>query len=227
VRCGVVRPEQQSTKTVCLPDRYFSAPSIKKGLHGGGFGPHPRTEVKGLSAAVGDFLGPRCAEPQHKERMRSDQLEPLQFSAAAKPVQRTVKPLSRIDQALRVTDLLLQTGGFSAIVLDFGSIAPEFAQRVPAATWFRYRAAAERTRASIVLLTQYPCAKSSAGLVLKMEPGEPRQDERTIFTGISHQVEVVRERFVPSPTNVIPLRKPPQAERRARWQTRTSWAGAR
>jgi hypothetical protein len=29
-----------------------------------------------------------------------------------------------MEQALRVTDLLLQAGGFSAIVLDMGSIAP-------------------------------------------------------------------------------------------------------
>ena len=68
---------------------------------------------------------------------------------------------------MRATDLLLQGGGFSALVLDFGGIAPEHAARVPLATWFRYRAAAERTQASILLLTQHPCAKSSAGLVLR------------------------------------------------------------
>jgi len=227
VRCGVAKSQQPQTENIRLPDRYFAAPAIKKGLHGGGFGPHPRTEVKGMSAAVGDFLGPRCAEPQHRGRTRREPFEPLQLPVTEKPTQRHVKPLSRIDQALRVTDLLLQAGGFSAIVLDLGSIAPEFALRVPAATWFRYRAAAERTQASILLLTQHACAKSSAELVLRMQQGEPHQDERTVFTGISHQIEVVRERFVPPATNVIPLRKPPQAERRARWQTRTSWAGAR
>ncbi|MDQ2834513.1 MAG: hypothetical protein M3Y50_12345 [Acidobacteriota bacterium] len=41
-----------------------------------------------------------------------------------------------------VTDLLLQAGGFSAIVLDLGSIAPEHVSRIPLATWFRYGAAA-------------------------------------------------------------------------------------
>jgi recombination protein RecA len=227
IRCGAVKPQQLSTEHVCLPDRYFAAPPAKKGLHGGGFGPHPRTEARGLSSAVGDFLGPRCAEPQHRERTRREPFEPLQLHAIERPMQHRIKPLSRIDQALRVTDLLLQAGGFSAIVLDLGSIAPELVLRVPAATWFRYRAAAERTQASILLLTQYACAKSSAELVLRMQPGEPRQDERTVFTGVNHQVEIVRERFVPTATNVIPLRKPAQAERAGRWQTRTSWAGAR
>ena len=59
------------------------------------------------------------------------------------------KPWARIEQALRVTDLLLQAGGFSAIVLDMAGIAPEHVSRVPLATWFRYRAAAERTQAEL------------------------------------------------------------------------------
>jgi hypothetical protein len=35
-----------------------------------------------------------------------------------------------------------------------------------------YRAAAERTRSSILRLTQYACAKSSAELSLRLGPGE-------------------------------------------------------
>jgi hypothetical protein len=137
------------------------------------------------------------------------------------------KPWSRLEQALRVTDLLLQAGGFSAIVLDMGSIAPEYASRVPLATWFRYRAAAEKSQASILLLTQHACAKSSAGLVLRLQPGNPLQEEKTVFTGVEYRVEVARERFQTVSTNVIPLRKPPQRARDACWQSRTPWAGAR
>lgn len=136
-------------------------------------------------------------------------------------------PLSRIDQALRVTDLLLQAGGFSALVLDLGSIAPEYVSRVPLATWFRYRAAAERTQASILLLTQHPSAKSSAGLVLRIQAGDPPRDERTVLTGMEHRIEIERERFPPACTNVIPLRKPPQSDRQVAWQSGTVWAGRR
>jgi hypothetical protein len=128
-----------------------------------------------------------------------------------------------MDQALRVTDQLLQGGGFSAIVLDLGSVAPEFSSRVPLATWFRYRAAAERTQASILLLTQYACAKSSAELSLRFEPG----DEVTVFTGIEHRTEVVRRRFTGTAENFVPLRKPPQRANAASWQSRTEWAGSR
>jgi recombination protein RecA len=134
---------------------------------------------------------------------------------------------ARIEQALRVTDLLLQAGGFSAIVLDMGDIAPEYASRVPLATWFRYRAAAERTQTSILLVTQHACAKSSAGLVLRLQPGDALREEKTVFTGVEYCVEVARQRFQAVSSNVIPLRKPPQSPIDGRWQSRTPWAGRR
>ena len=72
VRCGVpagthVQPALQPAFS--LPEKYFIPPPIKQGLHGGGFGSHPRNEAKGLSDAVSGLLRPktlvpRCAEPQ-------------------------------------------------------------------------------------------------------------------------------------------------------------------
>src|SRR5215469_10492106 len=59
LRCGVtartVRPAGYQFE---LPEKYLVAPAAKKGLHGGGFGRHPRHEVKGLSSAVEEFLQP-------------------------------------------------------------------------------------------------------------------------------------------------------------------------
>jgi hypothetical protein len=112
-------------------------------------------------------------------------------------------------------------------VLDLGSIAPEFASRIPLATWFRYRAAAERSQASILLLTQHACAKSSAGLVLRLQPAIALHDESTVFTGIEHRIKVARERFTPTPSNVVPMRKQPQSDRSASWHSRTAWTGQR
>jgi hypothetical protein len=240
VRCGVQK-EAAAPKTArdgfVLPEKYFVPPPVKKGLHGGGFGPHPRNEGKGLSDAVSGLLqsqalAPRCAEPQRRVRPKKEQFEPrpnLQHpekKQSRKPVS-SAKPWSRIEQALRVTDLLLQAGGFSAIVLDMAGIAPEHASRVPLATWFRYRAAAERTQASILLLTQLPCAKSSGELLLRFHPGSARNDQSTVFTGIEHRVEVARQRFTQTLSNVVPLRKPPQSANNASWRSRTTWAGPR
>jgi len=236
VRCGVSANElkQPVQKRFAPPDKYLVPPPIKKGLHGGGFGQHPRSEVKGLSEAVsgvlsGEAIIPRCSEPQRKVRQDRIAFEPQRtfaFNANIRSCS-SAKPWSRLDQALRVTDLILQGGGFSAIVLDMGSITPEYVSRVPLATWFRYQAVADHTQASLLLLTQYPCAKSSAGLVLRLAPGGVIQDETTVFTGVKHRIEAVRKRFSTSGSNVIPLRKPSQREEAASWQSRTPWAGRR
>jgi hypothetical protein len=238
VRCGVRAQAQdlqnsQDSKSnkFALPEKYFAPAPIKKGLHGGGHGPHPRTEIKGMSFAIGGLLdgnatAPRCAEPQRKVKSSQERFEPQsQQTRKTRQQIRQIKPWERLDQALRVTDLLLQAGGFSAIVLDMGSIAPEYASRVPLATWFRYRAAAERTQASILLITQHSCAKSSTGLVLRLQPAHLAHDSATLFTGMEHRLEVVRQRFSEAPGNVVPLRKPVQSAHEAVWRSRTSWAG--
>jgi recombination protein RecA len=236
VRCGVP-PKGQShpvpSSSFTFPKACLAPPTIKKGLHGGGCGGHPRMESKGLSDAIKGFvrpeaIAPRCAEPQRRVSPEKQAIEPI-FPPRTTDTRRPIgggKPWSRIEQALRVTDLLLQAGGFSSIVLDMGDLAPEVVSRIPLATWFRYRAAAERSQISILLLTQHACAKSSAGLVLRLQPGDALRDEATVFAGLEYKVGVMRERFTPT-SNVIPLRKPPQQASGASWRARTAWTGSR
>jgi hypothetical protein len=235
VRCAVSaeRAQPSADFKFALPEKYLVAAPVKHGLHGGGCGGHPRNEVKGLADAVSGLLrpeaiAPRCAEQQPRVPPERETFAPLQQPRAPQANVRTRpgKPWARIEQALRVTDLLLQAGGFSAIVLDMAGIAAEHVSRVPMATWFRYRAAAERTRTSVLLLTQHPCAKSSGELLLRFQPGEGRLDEATVFSGIEHRVEIELQRFA-AQANVVPLRKPPQSVNVARWSSQTTWAGAR
>jgi hypothetical protein len=130
-----------------------------------------------------------------------------------------------MEQAMKVTDLLLQAGGFSAIVLDMGSLAPEQVSRIPLATWFRYAAAAERSRASVVLLTQHGCSKSSAGLVLRFAAGAQAEGESTVMGGLSCSVEVSRQRAVE--TKVVTMRKPARRVNAVAWVSQATWAGVR
>jgi recombination protein RecA len=236
VRCGVAQTRvQRDARNFVLPEKYLIPPPAKKGLHGGGFGPHPRSEVNGLSEALSGLLrpqaiAPRCAEPQRRVRQKQKTFEPQCRHTSTTSVRslHPSKPWSRIEQALRGTDLLLQSGGFGAIVLDMGSLTPESASRVPLATWFRYRAAAERMQSSILLLTQHPCANSSAELLLRLQPAEALCDETTVFTGIKPGIEVALQRFAQAAvSNVVLLRKPPQNVQSASWQSRMTWAGRR
>lgn len=235
-RCGVSQSQakQSPEYKFSLPEKHLVPATIKKGLHGGGCGGHPRNEVRELPDAISGLLrpgaiAPRCAEPQRRVRPEGEIFtSQTQFNAPRSNVRTcSSKPWARIEQALRVTDLLLQAGGFSAIVLDMASLSAEHASRVPLATWFRYRAAAERTQAVFLLLTQHSCAKSSGELLLRFQPGKVRDDEATVFTGIEHRLQVERRRFMQESTNVVSLRKPPQSANAAHWKSQTTWAGAR
>lgn len=234
VRCGVSETvSEQETRKFILPSECFTPKPVLKGLHGGGHGTHPRNEVKGLSAAVGKFLSDetvraRCAEPISKPRPTPQTFAPnLRPASTGVRTPRRGRAYDAVEQALRSADLLIQTGGFSAVILDFGEIASEVVSRIDLSTWHRYRVAAEQTQASIVLLSQYACAKSSSELQLRLSSLEDTNEERTVFTGLSARVEVLRQRFTQTPSNVVPMRKPPQSARQARWIHRASWVGPR
>jgi|SRR5580692_382984 recombination protein RecA len=244
-RCGSfskagIPPQAPAAFTV--PEKYFAPRPITKGLHGGGFGPHPRGEVKGVARAITGLLRPAPSSPLSTARVLESKsantvvvaATPQSFVKSTKaPISTksflskpfSSKPWSRLDQALRVTDLLLQNGGFGAIVLDLGGIAPEHVLRIPLATWFRYRSVAEQKQTSVLLLSQHACAKSSASLQLHLQSGHTLDEGATVFSGTEHFIEVTRERFPPSSVNVTSLRKPAQSQNHGYWRTTTAWTG--
>ena len=107
------------------------------------------------------------------------------------------KPWSRLDQAIRATDLLLQAGGFAAIVLDLADVAVEHASRIPLATWFRFRQAADRTRCSLIVLGKAPYAQSGAAVVIECKPRRAETAGETVLRGFTFVVQRGRERFSP------------------------------
>ena len=133
-------------------------------------------------------------------------------SAAAKS-----RPWTRLDQAIRSTDLLLQAGGFAAIVLDIGDTAPEHASRIPLATWFRFRQAADRARCCLVVLGERAYAQSSAALVVECVPRQGMTAGETVLTGFSFEVRRERQRQL---SNVQGIRKPPASM----WSATCRWA---
>jgi recombination protein RecA len=236
VRCGVAarRIQAPAVHRVHLPEPGASPQPSIKGLYGRGCGGHPRSEVNGLPQAVGEFFrgesfAPRCAEPQRRLVEKREAVAHVSTPhAKANSHGQPVKPWARMEQGLRVADLLLNAGGFAAIVFDMSGIAPEYASRVPLSTWFRYRAAAEKAQTIVLLLTQHPCARSSGELLLRFCQGDACSDELTVFTGVQHRVTVERRRFaVESPANVVPIQKLPQRETSVNWSNRCTWAGAR
>ena len=179
---------------------------------------------------------PMAAPDAHAQRSAEPKCRPWGYAqdrtAATYPRQRTLEAprtgrlWQALDQALRATDMLLQGGGFSAIVLDLGSTPAELAWRIPLATWFRFRAACEHGGVSLLLLTQHPCARSSAELVVRMEPGSLEADGK-VMTGVQYHAAVERKRFAPSENKLVSTRRPPSSERAGRWRSEAVWARAK
>jgi hypothetical protein len=215
---------------------------------------HPRNETVDLDRSVAglfhvapkrvDFT-PRCSESIRRERVQPVVFNPQAF--AAKPIARQALPhrrglrkektsWTRLDQALRATDLLLSTGGFRVIVLDMGDVSPEQARRVPLATWYRFRLQAEKSRILFLLVTSVACANSCAAVSLHCQQGDadwqsasegpvrPVEPEvhspahSWLLAGLRYRLRVERSRAVD------PARKKPVASAEALWSSTALWS---
>ena len=72
------------------------------------------------------------------------------------------------EHALKSADLLIQAGGFGLVVLDLGDLPVREARRIPLASWFRLRHAAERTGAALVTVEREMYARSCSAIQLEM-----------------------------------------------------------
>ncbi len=77
--------------------------------------------------------------------------------------------MGRLEQVLKVTDLLLQGGGFGMVVLDLGDVPTESVRRVPLTSWFRFRRAVEPTATVLLIVEREPHAKTCASLVVRLQ----------------------------------------------------------
>lgn len=100
--------------------------------------------------------------------IRCSEHEQLQLGDFARNTRPQRKALRRLEQVLKVTDLLLQSGGFGMVVLDLSDIPAESTRRVPLTSWFRFRRAVEPTATVLLLVEQEACAKTCASLVVQL-----------------------------------------------------------
>ncbi len=140
--------------------------------------------------------------------VRGSEVSRFKFQVSRTPrVTRNVKreTFSRVEQALRAADLLLQAGGFGLVVMDLGDIPPQIARRVPLTSWFRFRRAVENTATALVVVEQEASAKSCASLVLKTQQSavNNQQSAKTraptharLLHGMQLEVEVLNSRIL-------------------------------
>ena len=170
--------------------------SLKQNINCGHGGSHPRTEMRGMDQAVERLFQPKHnpakPNPENHEILQSAlPIDCLRKKSAVPEKSAGPNPRifhgrltgrdwpykdrwERLDRALRATDLLLNTGGFRAIVVDMGDIEAEQTRRVPLATWYRFRLQAEKSQSILILVAQAACANSCASVVLRCTQAEER-----------------------------------------------------
>lgn len=88
-----------------------------------------------------------------------------------------------LEQVLRVTDLLLQSGGFGLVAIDLGDVPHSAARRMPLASWFRFQRAVEPTPTVLLVVAQEPCAQTCASVLIRLQSGKK-------VSALSYQISV-------------------------------------
>jgi hypothetical protein len=124
-------------------------------------------------------------------------------------------PELKLEQVLKATDLILQSGGFSVVALDLAGIPEKFVRRIPLASGFRFQRAIEYTKTALLVVSEFPCAQTCAVLAIKLcnEPSAPSTPLRAgsrhqpsgkpshaqILEGMRIEVEIMRSRLERKP----------------------------
>jgi recombination protein RecA len=162
-----------------------------------------RTSVLLSALAARTAAGEACALVDAR-----DSFDPVAAAASGVRLDRLLWVRCRsVEQSLRATDLLIQSGGFGMVAVDFSDVSTRLARQVPLHVWFRFRRAVEDTSTILLLLEQETNAKTCASLVLRLEAGPTQWSQTAAASGVvacSHAIllhgfsvgtEVVRSRI--------------------------------
>ena len=98
-----------------------------------------------------------------------------------------------VEQALRATDLLLQSSGFGMVAIDLTGVPLKMARRIPLTTWFRFRRAVENTPTLLLVTGTQACAQSCASLSLELSRQSPEISRQSPV--VSRQEKALNSRF--------------------------------
>jgi recombination protein RecA len=160
VRCGDdIQQNSRPLQPAAPPKKMQSA----REMNSAGAPPLSRTLRQG---GVFDFHSQNPLDCRQNEAERSSP-----GSVGNSPSERTPRykrpPEHRLEQVLRATDLLLESGGFGLIILDLADLPPQSARRIPLTTWFRFRRAVEHKPTILLAIEQQPIAGSCSSLLLQ------------------------------------------------------------
>ena len=157
----------------------------------------------------------RCGESKSHKARAGTPVSPNPIFMGA----RASSPVQKLEQVLKTTDLILQSGGFGLVVLDLAGIPDQFSRRIPLASWFRFQRAVEPAKTALLVVSGSPRTQSCAALVIKL-CNQLSAPSTSLRAGSRHQLsgkpshaqvledmrveaEVVRSRLERKPTQSV------------------------
>jgi recombination protein RecA len=126
-----------------------------------------------------------------------------------------------LEQVLKTTDLILQSGGFGLVVLDLAGIPDQFSRRIPLASWFRFQRVVEPAKTALLVVSESPHTQSCATLVIKLcnqlsdvsHPLSGKPSPTRILESMQLQAEITRSRTERKPMHSVTAEFKTQAVR--------------
>ena len=137
-------------------------------------------------------------------------------------VRRNTEAEFRLEQVLKSTDLILQSGGFGLVALDLAGIPEKYVRRIPLASWFRFQRAVEHTKTALLVISEFACAQSCTTLALQLSLASsqlPVQSQSTTHAELLREVRIEAEMMRSR------LERKPMQSVRAQFATKTVRAG--
>jgi len=187
-----------------------------------------RTTVLLAALAAATRRGECCAVVD-----ASDALDPQSATSAGVELDRLLwvrcvesSPQKCLEQLLRATDLLLESGGFGMIALDLGDLPPQAARRIPLTTWFRFRRAVEHTQTVLLAIERQSIAGSCSSLLIKLGSQGHRIKDSAIpqLAALSH-TQLLTELEITAELVRCRLDRKPVRSAEITFASKTAWAG--
>ena len=129
---------------------------------------------------------------------------------SATDARRTTYSEHCLEQVLKATDLILQSGGFGLIALDLAGIPEKSVRRIPLASWFRFVRAVEHTRTALLVISEVPCAQTCAALAVKVwnssaisHQPSAKPSHAEVLKEIQVETEIIRTRLDRKPMQSV------------------------
>lgn len=128
----------------------------------------------------------------------------------------------RLEQVLKSTDLILQSGGFGLVALDLAGIPEKYVRRIPLASWFRFQRAVEHTKTALLVISEFACAQSCAAVAVQLSVASSQLSVQSQLPSHSELLQALR---VETEITRSRLERKPMQSVRAQFATKTVRAG--